>query len=61
MAQKYTPPTFKLPTVPAGENTPFVQGLMQLCAELIERVVLLGDEVAVLKGHKPRPKSRAAT
>lgn len=71
-----------MPTVPAGENTPTVQGLMQLlkvvleendllheeCAMLThksallaEQVALLRDEVAIFKGHKPRPKSRAAT
>ena len=47
--------------------TPFVQALMDLLqrvleenAQLRETVAVLRDEIAVLKGHKPRPKFKSS-
>jgi len=53
----------ELPPIPDAERTPLVQSLLaiidclqQRLQELEETVQVLRDEIAVLKGQKPRPK-----
>src|SRR5436305_13341266 len=53
---------FELPPIPAAERTPLVEALLaiidaqqQRIHQLEETVQQLRDEIAVLKGQKPRP------
>lgn len=52
----------QIPDIPPGENTPFVLQLIGSMEQLIvvnqqqaEEIQLLKDEIARLKGHKPKP------
>lgn len=56
------PHTSKLPNPPAAERTPLVEQLLEQLEELLEQVQQqaetiqrLRDEIAVLKGEKPKP------
>src|SRR5882724_5612412 len=53
----------EIPVIPPGERTPLVEALLaiidaqqQRLRQLEETVQQLRDEIAVLKGQKPRPK-----
>ncbi len=46
----------KLPKIPESERTPVVIELVEICSLLQEQVRGLRDEIARLKGEKPRPK-----
>jgi hypothetical protein len=53
---------FELPPIPAAERTPLVAALLAIIdaqqlriQQLEETVQLLRDEIAILKGQKPRP------
>ena len=57
----------KLPDIPEEEQTPLVKVLLGIIEQLVERVqrqeeeiVLLKDEIAVLKGEKKRPTFKAS-
>src|SRR5947209_18634369 len=52
----------EIPVIPPGERTPLVEALLaildaqqQRLAQLEETVQQLRDEIAILKGQKPRP------
>jgi hypothetical protein len=45
-----------LPEIPEGQKSPFIQILLRIIQEQAEQIALLKDEVAKLKGQKPRPK-----
>lgn len=45
-----------IPTVPESEQTPLVQRLLEIIHEQAELLQQLRDEIAVLKGLKPKPK-----
>src|SRR5438477_5686938 len=54
-----------LPDIPPEQRTPLVEGLLDLVRQLLDRVheleqanQQLRDEVALLKGQKPRPQLR---
>lgn len=47
---------FDLPEVPEAERTPLVVALLDIIRQLQERIVMLEDEIAQLKGLKPRPQ-----
>jgi hypothetical protein len=46
----------QLPDIPEDQKTPLVQTLLRFIQEQAEQIALLKDEVAKLKGEKPRPK-----
>ena len=46
----------KIPEVPEEERTPLVDTLLEICLLLKEQIQVLKDEIARLKGLKPRPK-----
>src|SRR5437879_4739938 len=53
----------ELPDIPAEQRTPLVEALLGIIRQLADRVAELEesnrelrDEIAVLKGQKPRPK-----
>lgn len=48
----------KLPDIPEGERTPLVTQLLEVLHYQAEMIQLLRDEIAVLKGNKPKPKIR---
>ncbi len=48
----------KIPDVPEEERTPVVVELLEICHRLRELVQGLRDEIAELKGHKPKPNIR---
>jgi hypothetical protein len=45
-----------LPEIPEDQKTPLVQILLRILQEQAEEIALLKDEIAKLKGQKPRPK-----
>ena len=45
-----------LPEIPEDQKTPLVQILLRILQEQTEEIALLKDEIAKLKGQKPRPK-----
>ena len=50
--------TPKLPDIPEEERSPLVVKLLEIIRYLLEVLQALRDEVAVLKGNKPKPKIR---
>ena len=46
----------KLSEIPEDQKTPLVQLLLRIIQEQAEEIVLLKNEIAKLKGQKPRPK-----
>lgn len=46
----------QLPDIPEDQKTPLVQTLLRFIQEQAEEIALLKDEIAKLKGQKPRPK-----
>ena len=46
----------QFPNIPEDQKTPLVQILLQFIQEQTEQISLLKDEIAKLKGQKPRPK-----
>lgn len=48
----------KIPEVPEAERTPAVVGLLEVCYRLRELAQALQDEIAQLKGQKPKPTIR---
>lgn len=55
-------PKIQIPDIPPGEKTPLVLHLVEINEQLIvvtqqqaEEIQLLKDEIARLKGHKPKP------
>ena len=57
--------TVEFPEIPADERTPAVESLLALVRQLLDRVgqleetnQRLRDEIAVLKGQKPKPQIR---
>jgi uncharacterized small protein (DUF1192 family) len=48
--------TAKLPEIPEDQKSPLVQLLLRIIQEQAEEIALLKDEIAKLKGQKPRPK-----
>jgi len=60
-------PAIKLPDIPEAERTPVVKVLLELVEDLLrttqrqaERIQQLRDEIAVLKGEKPKPTFKAS-
>ena len=60
-------PILQLSEIPEGERTALVEHLLKLCHEQQERLQLqseqiqqLKDEIAVLKGEKPRPQIKSS-
>src|ERR1700693_1705855 len=58
----------ELPEIRAEERTPRVEALLAIIRELLDRnrqleetVLQLRDEIAILKGQKPRPKIKPST
>jgi len=58
----------ELPEIRAEERTPLVEALLAIIRELLDRnqqleetVLQLRDEIAVLKGQKPRPKIKPSS
>ncbi len=49
------PKTPKLPDIPAEERTPIVVQLLEIVHYQMEMIQGLRDEIAVLKGNKPKP------
>ena len=45
----------KIPCIPEEEHTPVVVVLLEIIALLKEQIQALRDEIAQLKGHKPKP------
>src|SRR5262249_37517766 len=50
--------TLALPDIPEAERNPLVLTLLDLIHQQQERIVRLEDEIAILKGLKPRPQIR---
>jgi hypothetical protein len=50
-----------LPDIPEHERTPLVLLLLDIIHQQHERIALLEDEIAALKGLKPRPKIQPST
>src|SRR5947209_10208467 len=50
-----------IPGIPDSERTPLVLLLLDLIHQQQERIALLEDELASLKGLKPRPTIRPST
>lgn len=48
--------SIKIPVIPEAEQTPLVQQLLEVLHQQAELIQQLRDEIAVLKGLKPRPK-----
>ena len=48
--------TTKFPEIPEDQKTPLVQLLLRIIQEQANKIELLKDEIAKLKGQKPRPK-----
>ena len=46
----------KIPEVPDDERTPLVTALLEIIQILLEQNQALKDEIAILKGQKPRPR-----
>ena len=46
----------KIPTIPDEERTPLVTTLLEIIQLQREQIQALKDEIAILKGQKPRPK-----
>jgi hypothetical protein len=46
----------KLSEIPEDQKTPLVQLLLRIIQEQANESALLKDEIAKLKGQKPRPK-----
>jgi uncharacterized small protein (DUF1192 family) len=46
----------KLPEIPEDQKTPLVRLFLRIIQEQSEEIALLKDEIAKLKGQKPRPK-----
>lgn len=46
----------KLPLIAEGERTPIVVQLLEVLRYQTELIQSLRDEIAILKGHKPKPK-----
>ncbi len=51
----------KIPTVPEEDRTPLVVTLLEICSQQKELVQSLKDEIARLKGQKPKPKIKPST
>jgi hypothetical protein len=51
----------KIPVVPEEERTPLVVTLLEICSLQKEIVQALKDEIARLKGQKPRPRIKPST
>jgi Transposase IS66 family len=50
-----------LPDIPASERTPLVLTLLDIIHQLQQHVARLEDEIAILKGLKPRPQIQPST
>ena len=50
--------TTMLPEIPEDQKSPLVQLLLRVIQEQAEEIAFLKDEIAKLKGQKPRPKIR---
>ena len=48
--------TPRLPDIPAEERTPVVVELIEIVHYQMEMIQILRDEIAILKGNKPKPK-----
>lgn len=46
----------QVPILPEGEQTPLVQRLVEIIQQQAELIQQLRDEIAILKGLKPKPK-----
>lgn len=46
----------QIPDIPEGERTPFVTQLLEVVRYQVEIIQTLKDEIAVLKGNKPKPQ-----
>jgi hypothetical protein len=52
---------FAIPDIPENERTPLVLQLLDLIHQQQEHLARLADEIAILKGLKPRPTIRPST
>jgi len=48
--------TVKLPKIDESELTPLVIQLLEIVQQQSEQIQTLRDEIAILKGNKPKPK-----
>lgn len=48
--------SLQIPVIPESEQTPLVQRLLEIIQQQAELLQQLRDEIAVLKGLKPKPK-----
>jgi hypothetical protein len=46
----------KIPQIPEDQRTPLVTSLLEIIQLLVESNQALKDEIAILKGEKPRPR-----
>lgn len=46
----------RIPDIPEGERPPFVTQLLEVIRYQAEQIQVLKDEIAILKGNKPKPK-----
>lgn len=51
----------RIPNIPEEKRTPEVLELLEICRLLVEHVQGFKDEIARLKGQKPKPKIRPST
>ncbi len=51
----------KIPTIPEEERTPLVVTLLEICSLQKELLQAFKDEIARLKGQKPKPKIKPST
>ena len=58
MAWNFSEKTFKISNIPEEERTPLVLALLEIIQSQQERIQILKDEIAILKGLKPKPKIR---
>ena len=52
---------FKIPDIAESEKTPLVKPLLEIVVFQQERIEILEDEIARLKGDKPAPKRKPST
>jgi hypothetical protein len=54
-------PRLKIPNIPEEELTPLVEALLEIIRFQQEQIQELRDEIARLKGQKPKPKIKPST
>ncbi len=47
---------FKIPVIDESERTPLITHLLEIIQYQSDQIQILRDEIAILKGNKPKPK-----